>query len=84
MVRDVCADIRVQTKQQEIDQIAKAKANGIQFIKLSDSDLAFLRKSGDAAHKKYAGEINKLYSGDKYNFENYLKAVQDYMEYTPN
>jgi len=84
VVRDVCADIRVQTKQQEIDQIAKAKANGIQFIKLSDSDQATLKKSGDAAHKKYAGEINELYSGDKYKFENYLKAVQDYMGYKPN
>jgi TRAP-type C4-dicarboxylate transport system substrate-binding protein len=84
VVRDVCADIRAQTKQQEIDQIAKAKANGIQFITLSDSDLAGLRKSGDAAHKKYADEINKLYPGDKYNFEDYLKAVQDYMGYKPN
>ena len=83
VVHDVCADIRSQTKQQELDQIAKAKANGIEFITLSGSDLATLKKLGDAAHKKYAPEINKIYSGDKYKYDNYLKEVQDYMGYKP-
>ncbi len=83
VVHDVCADIRAQTKQQELDQIAKAKANGIEFITLSDSDLAMLRKRGDAAHKKYAPEINKIYPGDTYQFDNFLKDVQDYMGYKP-
>ena len=79
VVHDVCADIRTQTKQQELDEIAKAKANGIEFITLSDSDQAMLRKLGDAVHQEYAAEINKLYPSDKYKFDNYLKDVQDYM-----
>ena len=83
VVHDVCADIRSQTKQQELDEIAKAKANGIEFIHLSDADTATLRKLGHAAHVKYADEINKIYGGDKYQFENYLKEVQDYMGYKP-
>ena len=83
VVHDVCADIRAQTKQQELDQIAKAKANGIEFITLPGSDLATLKKLGDAAHKKYAPEINKIYPGDKYKFDNYLKDVQDYIGYKP-
>lgn len=83
VVHDVCADIRSQTKQQEIDQIAAAKANGIEFIALPDADMAMLKKQGHAAHEKYAGEINKIYGGDKYQFDNYLKEVQDYMGYKP-
>lgn len=81
VVRDVCADIRAQTKQQEADQIAKAKEAGIEFFKLSDADMATLRQQGDAAHKKYAGEINKLYDGDTYKPADFLKEVQEYMGY---
>jgi TRAP-type C4-dicarboxylate transport system substrate-binding protein len=82
-VHDVCANIRAQTKQQEIDQIAKAKEAGIEFISLSDADMATLRKLGDAAHTKYADEINKIYGGDKYQSTDYLKEVQEYMGYKP-
>jgi TRAP-type C4-dicarboxylate transport system substrate-binding protein len=82
-VNDVCADIRSQTKQQEIDQIAAAKENGIEFIELSAADLAELKKSGHVAHEEYAAEINKIYPGDKYKFDDYLKEVQDYMGYKP-
>ena len=35
VVHDVCADIRKQSAQQEKDEIAKAKAAGIEFISLS-------------------------------------------------
>ena len=83
VVRDVCAKIRIETRQQEIDEIAKAKKNGIEFISLPKSEMATLKKQGDAAHKKYAGEINKIYSGDKYRFKDYLKKVQDFMKYKP-
>lgn len=82
-VHDVCADIRKQTVKQETDQIADAKKKGIQFFKLSDKEMAILRKQGDVAHQKYAPEINKIYPGDKYKFDNYLKAVQEYMGYQP-
>jgi TRAP-type C4-dicarboxylate transport system substrate-binding protein len=83
VVHDVCADIRKQTKQQEIDQIEDAKGKGIEFISLPEEDMATLKKKGDAVHKKYAPEINKNYDGDSYKPENYLKEVQDYMGYKP-
>ncbi|MDM8522576.1 TRAP transporter substrate-binding protein [Desulfococcaceae bacterium HSG8] len=83
VVRDVCAKIREETKQQEEEQIGKAKAAGIQFFKLPDGEMATLKKQGDAAHQKYAKDINKLYDGDKYKSGNYLKEVQDYMGYKP-
>lgn len=83
VVHDVCANIRKETRQQETDEIEKAKKAGIQFFKLSDEEMATLQNQGDAAHKKYAPEINKLYPGDKYQPEDYLKEVQDLMEYKP-
>ena len=83
VVHDVAAKSRGEAKLQEEEQIAKAKAAGIQFFKLSDSDLAWVRSKGNAAHVKYADEINKLYPGDTFRPENYLKRVQDYMGYQP-
>ncbi len=82
-VRDVCAKIREETKQQEIDEIEKSKAAGIEFFSLSDEEMAILKKKGHAAHEKYADEINQVYSGDKYKPENFLKEVQEYMGYKP-
>ena len=82
VVRDVCADIRKQTQQQEVDEINKAKAEGIEFISLSNEDLAFLKKQGNAAHVKYAPEINQLNSGDTYKPADYLKEVQEFMGYS--
>ena len=81
VVHDVCAQIREQTKIQEAVQIAKASKAGIIFYSLSDEDLGWIKGKGDAAHVKYAGEINKLYPGDTYRPANYLKEVQDYMGY---
>ena len=83
VVRDVSADIRAQTRQQELDQIAQAKAAGIEFFKLSDAGMDVLKRKGDVAHQKYASEINKLHAGDTYRPANYLKEVQDYMGYQP-
>jgi len=82
-VHDVCAKIREEVKKQETDEIAKAKADGIEFYTLSDSAMDLLRRKGDAVHKKYAAEINKLNKGDKYRPKNYLKEVQDYIGYKP-
>jgi len=82
-VHDVCAKIRVESKQQEIDEIAKAKADGVEFFQLSDSAMDLLRRKGDAVHKKYAAEINKLYKGDTYRSKNYLKEVEDFIGYKP-
>ena len=83
VVHEVCAKIRVETRQQETDQIEKAKEAGIKFFSLSDDEMVLLKKQGDAAHKKYAPEINKLYPGDKYQPKDYLREVQDLMEYKP-
>jgi len=83
VVKDVCAKIREESKVQETEEIEKAKKDGIQFFTLPDAEMTILKKQGDAVHKEYAAEINKFYPADKYQPENYLKEVQDYMGYQP-
>jgi TRAP-type C4-dicarboxylate transport system substrate-binding protein len=83
VVNEVSAQMREETKQQEIDEINKAKAAGVQFFKLSDADMATLRKQGDVVHQKYAAEINQIRSGDTYKPQDYLKEVQDFLGYKP-
>ena len=80
-VKDVCADIRAQVVQQETDQIAKAKAAGIEFYQLSNKEMATLKKQGQKTHEEFRAEINKLYSGDKYRPKDFLSEVQVYMGY---
>ena len=82
VVHDVCAQIREESKQQELQEIQKAKDIGIEFIKLPDEEMATLRNQGDAVHQKYAEEINKLYDGDTYRPDDFLKEVQEYMGYS--
>ena len=65
------------------EQIAKAKAAGIESFRLSDPGMSVLHRHGDVVHQKYAAEINKLYAGDTYRPANYLKEVQDFMGYMP-
>jgi len=81
-VHDVCAQIREESKQQEVDEIQKAKDIGIEFFKLPEDEMEILRKQGDAVHQKYADEINALYDGDTYRPDNFLKEVQEYMGYS--
>jgi TRAP-type C4-dicarboxylate transport system substrate-binding protein len=83
VVHDVCARIRKEVVAQEYEQIVKASRAGIEFIALSSEDKAWLQMKGDAAHVKYAAEINKLYPGDKYRPDNFLKEVQDLVGYKP-
>ncbi len=83
VVHDVCADIRKQTEQQEIDQIADAKAHGIEFFDLGESSMDVLKRKGNVVHKEYAAQINKLYKSDKYRPKNYLKEVQEFIGYQP-
>jgi TRAP-type C4-dicarboxylate transport system substrate-binding protein len=84
VVHDVCDRMRKQTRIQEAEAIEMAKKkDGVQFFHLSKADMDFLRKKGDITHKKYAPEINKLYSSDTYRPANYLKEVEDYMGYKP-
>ncbi len=81
VVHEVCAQIRKETVAQEDEEIMKAKKDGVQFFKLSAEEMETLRKLSNKVHEKYADEINKLYPGDKYKFDNYLKEVQDLMGY---
>ena len=81
VVRDVCAKIRAETKMQEAVQIMNSSRQGILYYSLPADDMAFLRKQGDAAHKKFAPQINKLYKGDTYRPGNYLQEVQELMGY---
>ena len=83
VVHDVCANIRQQTIVQEAVEIAKASKAGILFYNLPEEDMAWIKKKGNVAHVKYAEEINKLYPGDTYRPDNYLKEVQEYMGYKP-
>jgi TRAP-type C4-dicarboxylate transport system substrate-binding protein len=83
-VHDVCAEARIADKEQEAEQIAAAKEKyGVEFFKLSDADMQTLIKQADSVHQEFAAEINKNYSGDKYQPEDYLKEVQDFMGYKP-
>ncbi len=83
VVHEVCAKVRKETVLQEANQIEDAKSKGIEFFTLPEKDMATLKKQGDAVHKKYAPEINKLYPGDTYKPGNYLEEVQGYMGYKP-
>ena len=83
-VHDMCAEARIAAKKQEAEQIPAAKKKyGVQFFKLSDKDMATLTEEANSVHMKFAPEINKNYSGDKYRPANFLKEVQDYMGYKP-
>jgi TRAP-type C4-dicarboxylate transport system substrate-binding protein len=82
VISEVCKDIREKTKQQEIDEINKAKENGIEFFSLPEADLAVLKEKGDAVHQKYAEQINKIYDADDTcKSKNFLLDVQQYMGY---
>ena len=83
-IKDVCAEARKADKQQEAEQIKAAKEKyGVEFFKLSDADMQTLTTQANSVHQKFAPEINKNYSGDKYQPEDYLKEVQNFMGYKP-
>ena len=83
VVHDVCLQQRQQDVQQEADEIAKSKADGVEFIRLSDAAMDVLKRQGNVVHEKYAGEINKLYPSDTYRPADFLKEVQEFMGYKP-
>ena len=81
-VKDVCAQARIDAKQQELEQrAAAAKDYGVEFFTLPANEMALLQKESDAVHVNYAPEIDKLYPGDTYAGKNYLEEVQKYMGY---
>lgn len=71
VIHEECAKTRVLTRKQEADQIAKAKAAGINFYQLPESEMDILRVKGDTVHKEWAAKIGA----------DYLKKVQDFMGY---
>ena len=84
VVHEVCAKIRQETIAQETWAIKEAKAKaGVTFIDLSEADMATLKKEGNWVYKDFAPQINRLYSGDKYRPENFMKEVQVYLGYKP-
>lgn len=82
-IRDVCKQNRVEARAQEDQEMANAKAMNVEFFKLSDADMATLRKQSNVVHEKFAADINKLNPGDTYKPGDYLKEVQDFMGYKP-
>jgi TRAP-type C4-dicarboxylate transport system substrate-binding protein len=79
-VHDVCAENRKRTPQWEADQIEAAKTQaGVEFFQLPEEDMATLKSKSQIVYDTYAPEINKIYPGDKYKPDNYLKEVQDFL-----
>jgi hypothetical protein len=80
----MCAEARAAAKEQEMQQVGVAKEKyGVEFFKLPDAEMQTLIKQADSVHQNFASEINKNYKGDKYQPENYLMEVQQYMGYKP-
>ncbi len=79
-VHDVSAKSRQKTLAEENANIEKAKAAGVTFFKLSDDEMALLKDQSQGTYEKYAPEINKLYPGDNYKSDNFLKEVQDLLK----
>ncbi len=82
-VHEIAAEMRKQGRAQEEQEIAKGKTAGVTFFKLSDAEMATLRKLGNPVHYKYSKEINQLHPTDSYKPQDFLKEVQELMGYKP-
>lgn len=83
VVKEVATNSRPKGEALEEAQIADAKStHGVEFVSLSDADMATLQKLGDTVHQSYAAEINRLYPGDTYRKADFLKQVQAFMGYS--
>lgn len=78
-VHDVCAQSRQKTAAEEAANIQKAKDAGVTFYKLPDEEMQILKDQSSATYEKYAPEINKIYPGDTYQPDNFLKEVQEFL-----
>lgn len=79
-VHDVSAKSRQKSLTEENTNIEAAKAAGVEFFQLPDADMATLKEQSKGTYDTYAPEINKLYPGDTYKPENFLKEVQTLLE----
>jgi len=71
VIHEECVKTRVLTRQQETDEIAKAKEAGISFYELPENEMQIMRVKGDKVHQEWAGKIGA----------DYLKKVQDLLCY---
>ncbi|MFP4040326.1 MAG: hypothetical protein ACLFS7_07275, partial [Desulfosudaceae bacterium] len=62
------------------EQIAAAKADGVTFFKLPESEMETLRQQAETVYEEFSDKINKLHEGDTYRPDNYLQEVRDYLE----
>lgn len=60
----------------QVKNIEAAKAAVVEFFQFSDADMGTLKGQSQGTYDTYAPEINKLYPGDTYTSENFLKEVQ--------
>ena len=61
VIAEESAATREATRKQNDDQIAKAKASGVQFFQLSDDDLNTLKKEAEPVLKKWGEKIGSDY-----------------------
>ncbi|MHB8766821.1 MAG: TRAP transporter substrate-binding protein [Deferrisomatales bacterium] len=73
VIREEQAKTHELARQEEEREIAKATAEGVQFFRLPDAEMALLRKQGDVVHKEWAERIGP----------EYLKKVQAALGYAP-
>ena len=78
-VHDVCADNRKRTAVWEAENIESAMEAGVTFHALPAAEMGQLKTQSQATYDKYEAEINRLYPGDTYRPENYLKEVMDFL-----
>lgn len=80
-VRDVCAEYRIQGERQEAEVKNRLEKTGVKLLRIPEPEMTVLRRQGDAVHRKYEPEINRLYPGDGYRPGDYLKEVQVFLKY---
>jgi TRAP-type C4-dicarboxylate transport system substrate-binding protein len=79
-VNDVCAENRKRTAVWEEENKKNATEEaGVEFIQLPEAEMEILKDLSGDTYEKYAAEINKLYPGDTYRPDNFLKEVQDFL-----
>lgn len=71
VIREECAKTRELTRKQEETEDAKAKAAGVEYISLPQSDIDTLRTQGQAVFKEWEPKIGA----------DYLKKVQQLLDY---
>ena len=74
-VHDVCREMRRQAADQEKELIVKARAAGVEFIRLPPQDQATLKRQVESVYGRYARDINQTYPGDRFRGTDYLARV---------